>query len=602
MVLSRVALAGVLVLGLGAMRGWAQGKPEAADLTKARGEADSAQKAYDKADAQAQPENATVADDAADAARDAADAAQAKARADQDAYDKAKAAADNNAKSVPGEPTTAQKEAAAEKTKDASVDAAVQATKDAAAAEAKADLKSGPLHKAKRKARARLRKAMEDLLKKLAKYGLVANVPFSPGEGMGLAALVRDGKVAASATPTGETIGHVADVVLSNKTDQILDVVIPATVLVSASGKTQDFGIPSPTRVALKPGETAKVPMEGICTQAHRPPGGAEMAGGLMIADPEDAGFAKYRPELICTQAVVETAEGLEESGQIHTPFHNDPQKELQTVEQQTIWAANPSHDGKNTTKEDMAKKVYEQTGATTDEQKKALQPGIDSIWSAVQLTGAKAKVFETGGEGGAASDDTPKTEEKPVPYVGPKGSTVTEGEPDGKGKRTIKYTDAEGGEHTITIDGKGHAIETVEKEGKKLNGREYDIHFDKKTGGRTETESTKSGDSSTDTEREYDANGTMIRRTETTFTEGKTAEKPSGVKTTETKFDKDGVRTESSETDMTYHFDLDAGQNVPTSGTKTTWKHDAKGKRIEPPFVQKFNIDTGNFEPDAPK
>lgn len=440
-------------------------------------------------------------------------------------------------------------------------------------------------------------------------------VPFVPNDKTALAALVKSGKVEATATGTGETIGVVANVTLHNKTDGPLDVVIPPTVLVSVDGTTQNYGVPEPIDVVLNPGQTAIVPLNGVCTQAHKPPAGNTKPGNLMIADPTDPHFAHdFQPQLACTQDVVQTAHALQHDGYFHTPFHRDPTKEYQTIVQQTIWAANPSNDGAATTKEDLAKKVYEQVGAKTDEQKKQLQPGIDSIWDAVQLTGSKAKVLNVNNDGGGGQ--TQEEQQKPPaaasqPAAGggaaaptttsgfgfPKGTTQPSDKTDANGNRAISYTDANGITHSITIDPKGRATETTSKDGKPIGTRHYDVTFDPKTGGRTETETVTSGDSTTTTETDINSKGVVTRSSEFTTTEGKTAEYATTSASRETTYDDDHVKIQTTETKMTYNYNEDF-QLAPTGGTRTTTKYSGKGDTKGTSTRETYNPKTGLFGP----
>ncbi|MGD0390185.1 MAG: hypothetical protein ABSC42_14660 [Tepidisphaeraceae bacterium] len=462
-VIARITLAMLLVLAF-SRRTWADDATQAA-VDKAQAAVDKAQKDYDDAAAAANPKDTNL----------DADVTAAKENADdklsdynQALADVAKAQKDVN-NNVPGsQQTLNDANAAAAK--------ALNALKDAVGKYNKAvsQLQKSARATALRRLRGVLLDKQNALNKARDKNG-DNPVPTTPRSATGiepiktLSSLIKDGKVQAVATPTGQTIGNVANVALTNKTDEWIELTIPATVLVSVDGTTQNFGVPQPTTVELKPDETKTVPLDGICTQAHKPPGGADKPGGLMIADPEDPTFdVHYKPQLDCTQNVVQAAKELEDSGQFHTPFHDDPTKEVQTIEQQTIWAANPSHDGRNTTKEDLALKVYEQTGATTDEQKKALQPGIDSIWTAVQLTGARAKVFEVGDNGGSPGassgevQDNPHTAEQPptkkkfeLPTGAVENPDWKAAPPDAQGNTTRKYT-LNGADHTVTIDKDG--------------------------------------------------------------------------------------------------------------------------------------------------
>ncbi|MDD5260963.1 MAG: hypothetical protein PHD76_03860 [Methylacidiphilales bacterium] len=208
------------------------------------------------------------------------------------------------------------------------------------------------------------------------------------------AVAVRKGEITSKLVSTGETIGIVANLDLYNNTSHEVSVTVPATVLVAQDGKSQSYAIPQEETASVPPKSDRIVPLNGVCTEAHRPPVEKGNSTGLAIADPGTPEFKKYEPQLQCTEDVIRVAKEEQKEGKFHTPFSGNPQKELDSIVQQTVWAANPAKDGAATTKEDLAKTVYKETHATTEEQKKALQPGIDQIWQAVELTGVKAKVL----------------------------------------------------------------------------------------------------------------------------------------------------------------------------------------------------------------
>ncbi|MBV9470085.1 MAG: hypothetical protein JOZ57_12685 [Abitibacteriaceae bacterium] len=85
-------------------------------------------------------------------------------------------------------------------------------------------------------------------------------------------------------------------------------------------------------------------------------------------------------------------------------------------------------------------------------------------------------------------------------------------------GDRTIEYDDVHGNHHTIVIDEKDQAKETVidPKTRKTISERDYTVAFDPK-GNRIETETSKTGD--TATEQIFAPSGNRIKSTESTTT-----------------------------------------------------------------------------------
>lgn len=201
-------------------------------------------------------------------------------------------------------------------------------------------------------------------------------------------------KVGSSLVGTKETIGPVAMLTLTNQTDETIQVRIPPTVLHSKSGRVQNYALPNPHEFTLGPRETRIFPLTGVCLDARVPPAGPDDKDELQILDPETPEFDSWAPLLSGAQAADTTAEELQKEGAYQTPYSKDPRKELDTIVQWTTWAFVSTVQGNPVTKEELGKKVYEQTGEVTEEQKEKLDQGIDDVWDCVQLTGLKAKLL----------------------------------------------------------------------------------------------------------------------------------------------------------------------------------------------------------------
>ena len=99
------------------------------------------------------------------------------------------------------------------------------------------------------------------------------------------------------------------------------------------------------------------------------------------------------------------------------TPFSADPQRELKTLIQQTIWIYMARLTGEPYDKEDFAENVFRQFEQITDrpvsdlpeEEKEELDQGVDAFWNAFEATGLEAKVFT---RATPTTGDTSKREE----------------------------------------------------------------------------------------------------------------------------------------------------------------------------------------------
>src|SRR6266404_4956505 len=120
---------------------------------------------------------------------------------------------------------------------------------------------------------------------------MLPGFPKQGGENVGLpgnggetcAFLVNEHKIKIDNEGTGETIGHVADLIIENLTDQPLTCVVPPMVLESGSGKNQHYACPESHTVRIDPHGTVTVPMNGVCIARNKPPVGKGVTGDLMI-------------------------------------------------------------------------------------------------------------------------------------------------------------------------------------------------------------------------------------------------------------------------------------------------------------------------------
>ena len=100
-----------------------------------------------------------------------------------------------------------------------------------------------------------------------------------------LAELMGEGKVTASVTSTGKTIGDVATLSLHNLTDSPINARVPPMVLISASGAYQSYAVPFGQTVTVPEQGTINTSLDGICLNARKPPVGAGVTGELAVVD-----------------------------------------------------------------------------------------------------------------------------------------------------------------------------------------------------------------------------------------------------------------------------------------------------------------------------
>ena len=244
-----------------------------------------------------------------------------------------------------------------------------------------------------------------------------------PQGGPTVATLVASGKISINTVGTGETIGHVADLRIQNRTDHPLTCAIPPMILESGSGKNQHYACPTGQTVALNPRQTKTVPMNGVCLNRNKPPVGKRVSGDLVMNEANPTVPQSPNAHLASTDAnkllricaaKYDAAGQLQKSGALKNLPYHDPQKQKDIVVQWSTWmdpqicnivGAPPA------TKEDLRKVVYKQVqeqGPIMAEKKKKIDQGIDTIFSAIQLTSAKAKDLEKPGQEGQPSGELP--------------------------------------------------------------------------------------------------------------------------------------------------------------------------------------------------
>lgn len=92
----------------------------------------------------------------------------------------------------------------------------------------------------------------------------------------------------------------------------------------------------------------------------------------------------------------------IRETEQFPTPYYADPERERESVIQQTFWIYTAALTGDDYEKDDFEAKVYSQFESTTgkpvtalpEEQKEQVDQGVEDFWKSFQATGLEAKVI----------------------------------------------------------------------------------------------------------------------------------------------------------------------------------------------------------------
>ena len=249
---------------------------------------------------------------------------------------------------------------------------------------------------------------------------------------------------------TGQTTGHIADLSITNTSGKPLVFKIPA-LYIPATGKYQPYVVPYIPQISIGPNETIKVPIEGYCTDIHTPPvpAGESMVPfeHWVIPDPKipasnyfvpsepawtpSGGSTAYIPTVPGTDTpwpytidpnlspgttagillpVIEQIsrkfDELKGQGLVSTPFSGNPEKERESVIQQTFWLYSAALTGKGYSKEDFTQQTVKQyetfsglpiTAAPADTKEK-MQGGIDQFWGTFEAVGVEAKVLKKPG------------------------------------------------------------------------------------------------------------------------------------------------------------------------------------------------------------
>lgn len=252
--------------------------------------------------------------------------------------------------------------------------------------------------------------------------------PIEPVSQLGrpLEQLVNGGQVAIELTGSGETIGTVATLKLTNRSDQPLSVRVPPLLLVCGSGEYQHYACPAPQTVALKAKASKAVPLDGVCLVRGKLPVPKGKSGDLIAQNAEgralNTASGKIKPfaekkatTLLKTSAAYyQAAEKLQKQGAYKKMPYSNPQKQKEIAVQWGVWSdpvvAKISGE-KPAAKEDLAKTIYKQAeakGPMTPATKVKLDQGIDELFESIELTGKAAKEIASQPAAAAAKVSVP--------------------------------------------------------------------------------------------------------------------------------------------------------------------------------------------------
>ena len=246
-----------------------------------------------------------------------------------------------------------------------------------------------------------------------------------------------------SASGTGKTTGHVADLSLQNPSRQNITVEI-GPYLIPSSGKYQPYIIPESMAVTVPAGSSIQLLLQGYCADISRPPvpQGSDMSpfekwikppsGGLpldwtpntsdgwqpVIASnilipgtdrplnhiisidrhPEEAAGVL----LTAIHLISETYDNLKEDGLISTPFSGNSAKERESVIQQTFWTFAAALTGSAYKIDEFRQNTIKQFEASTgtkfetqpEETRQQVDAGVDDFWNTFQAVGVEAKIL----------------------------------------------------------------------------------------------------------------------------------------------------------------------------------------------------------------
>ncbi|MCW5923265.1 MAG: hypothetical protein KIS77_13040 [Saprospiraceae bacterium] len=245
-----------------------------------------------------------------------------------------------------------------------------------------------------------------------------------------------------SATGTGRTTGHIATLALYNPTNQAVTTEV-GPFFIPSDGQHQPYVVPNVTPVTVQPGSTVNVPLQGYCADIHTPPvpangtmppvkdwispgslpadwmpsnaNGWKPAAGSSALNPGTSNPLGHTIDLVkhpkeaapvlleALTRITAAYDGMKSSGNISTPFSGNPDKERESVIQQTFWIYAAELTGTGYKIDDFSKNTVKQYEAATGqnyqkqpaETQNQVQGGVVDFWNTFQAVGNEAKVIK---------------------------------------------------------------------------------------------------------------------------------------------------------------------------------------------------------------
>ena len=255
-----------------------------------------------------------------------------------------------------------------------------------------------------------------------------------------------DTPLVCSATGTGRTTGHIADLSLYNPTDAAITTEI-GPMFIPSGGDFQPYVVPAAGPVSVPPHSTANVPLNGYCADIFTAPvpsgtGMPPVENWIPVHENLPSGWAPsaaegWKPttgssalipgttrpmghtidpvrhpaaaaEVLAT-ALVQIAgayDEMKENGAVTTPFSGNPEKEREAVIQQTFWIYAAELTGKAYKVQDFSNNTVKQFETSSGQKFQSAPPatrdnveqGVTEFWNTFEAVGVEAKVLTARG------------------------------------------------------------------------------------------------------------------------------------------------------------------------------------------------------------
>jgi hypothetical protein len=223
-----------------------------------------------------------------------------------------------------------------------------------------------------------------------------------------------------TATGTGKTTGDIVAMAIYNPTDKEVNGSL-GPYYIPSGGNYQPYITMKSNPVTVPAGKTINITLTGFCADITKPAATEKdifkpISTWIKIDDTHTGVLPPVNinpdthPELAAPyylqalEAITNTYDGMKEKGNITTPFSGNPEKERESVIQQTFWIYTSATRQKPYTKEQFTERTYAQyensshinpSNLSTDK-KQQLDKGIDDFWNTFQAVGTEAKVLNT--------------------------------------------------------------------------------------------------------------------------------------------------------------------------------------------------------------